>query len=49
MKAKTFSTRVAKRIRRNIQISIKIIIAKMQARSPPKLNANALLFQHLQN
>ena len=49
MKTKTFSTQVAKRIGRNIQISIKIIIAKMEARSRSKLNSNALLFQHLQN
>ena len=42
MKTKILSTEVAKRTRINIQICIKIIVAKIQTRSWPKLDRDTL-------
>ena len=49
MKTKILLTGMAKRSRINIQISIKIIIAKIETRSWPKLDRNALFFQYCHN
>ena len=49
MKTKILLTEIAKRTKINIQISIKIIVAKIQTRSLPKLYRNTLFSQYLQN
>ena len=49
MKTKILLTGMAKQTRINIQISIKIIAAKIQTTSWPKLDNSTPLFQDLEN